>query len=190
MRETYKKAILKRRTARPGVVQQRPASLARSMKYFLIITLARPLHMLFTEPIVGFFSLYSAFTSAVLFGFLTAFPFVFKEIYDFDTSQSGLVFLAVGLGVLVAGMTNLAFGRMYQKRSRLAGSTHALPEHRLHSAMVGSVAIPVGLFWFAWTARDSVHWSCPVLATIPFAWGNLSIFVSAIRIFWSDPMLG
>jgi hypothetical protein len=37
----------------------------------------------------------------------------------------------------------------------------------------------VGLFWFAWTARHDVHWISPVLAAIPFAWGNLCIFISA-----------
>jgi hypothetical protein len=33
--------------------------------------------------------------------------------------------------------------------------------------------------WFAWTAKREVSWASPVVAAIPFAWGNLSIFVSA-----------
>jgi hypothetical protein len=33
--------------------------------------------------------------------------------------------------------------------------------------------------WFAWTARRSIHWASPVLAAVPFAWGNLCIFLSA-----------
>ena len=35
------------------------------------------------------------------------------------------------------------------------------------------------LFIFAWTARDHVHWIWPTLAGIPFAWGNLCLFLSA-----------
>ena len=35
------------------------------------------------------------------------------------------------------------------------------------------------LFWFAWTARSSIHWISPVLSGIPFAWGNLAIFISS-----------
>ena len=35
------------------------------------------------------------------------------------------------------------------------------------------------LFWFAWTARPDVHWISPVLAGIPFAMGNLCVFIGA-----------
>jgi hypothetical protein len=41
------------------------------------------------------------------------------------------------------------------------------------------MSVAIGLFWFAWTARHDVHWISPVLAAIPFAWGNLCIFISA-----------
>lgn len=44
--------------------------------------------------------------------------------------------------------------------------------------MIGSLGLPIGLFWFAWTAKREVHWISPVLAAVPFAWGNLCIFVS------------
>jgi hypothetical protein len=43
--------------------------------------------------------------------------------------------------------------------------------------MFGSFGITIGLFWFAWVSRASVHWMVPIIAAIPFAWGNLSIFV-------------
>lgn len=33
------------------------------------------------------------------------------------------------------------------------------------------------LFWFAWTSRPGIHWIVPTLAGIPFAWGNLCIFI-------------
>ena len=54
------------------------------------------------------------------------------------------------------------------------------PEERLQSAMVGAFLLPVGLFWFAWSARSDVHWISPVLATIPFGMGNLMVFCSVV----------
>jgi hypothetical protein len=39
------------------------------------------------------------------------------------------------------------------------------------------------LFWFAWSARPSTHWISPVLAGVPFAWGNVCIFISAALYF-------
>jgi len=83
--------------------------------------------------------------------------------------------------VLIAGVTSIFIDRyLYQAAHRRAlekGRSHARPEHRLYSAMVGSLGIPVGLFWFAWCADKGVHWSVLCVATVPFAWGNLCLFV-------------
>jgi hypothetical protein len=35
------------------------------------------------------------------------------------------------------------------------------------------------LIWFAFTAKPSIHWIVPVLAGIPFAFGNVTVFISA-----------
>ncbi|TKA63383.1 hypothetical protein B0A55_12183 [Friedmanniomyces simplex] len=139
--------------------------------------------MLATEPIVLFLSLYNAFTFSVLFAFFAAYPYTFESVYGFDTWQYGLTFLGIGLGVLLAVLTNVLVDRLvYTKKTAQAlieGRHMAAPEHRLYCAMLGSVGIPIGLFWFAWTARRDVHWISPVLAGIPFAWGNLCVFISA-----------
>jgi len=46
--------------------------------------------------------------------------------------------------------------------------------------MIGAPLIPIGLFWFAWSARPSAHWISPILAGIPFAWGNTATFLTAV----------
>lgn len=75
---------------------------------------------------------------------------------------------------------------LYQVQHRkavAAGNMHAQPEHRLYNAMVGSLGITIGLFWFAWTANAGVHWAIPVVGAVPFAWGNLCLFVSSMSMF-------
>ena len=65
MHETYKKVILKKRANRLGIAPPVSAvQLSRwaYVKLLLTVTLIRPVHMLAAEPIVLFFSLYSAFT--------------------------------------------------------------------------------------------------------------------------------
>lgn len=154
--------------------------------------------MLCTEPIVLFFSMYNAFAFSVLFAFFAAYPFTFEGVYGFSTSQSGLAFLGIGLGVVLAVVTAIVIDRtVYQKKHRLvlkSGKTMVPPEHRLYTAMIGSFGLPIGyvslliklfierltgirLFWFAWSARSDVHWISPILAGVPFAWGNLCVFV-------------
>jgi hypothetical protein len=138
--------------------------------------------MLLSEPLVGFTSLYTAFTFAVLFAFFAAFPHVFGGVYNFEVYQTGLTFLAVGVGVILGVVTSVLVDRLvYVPKYRKAlseGKRQADPEHRLYGAMIGSLGIPIGLFWLGWTARKDVHWIVPVMGSVPFAWGNLSVFVS------------
>jgi hypothetical protein len=139
--------------------------------------------MLLSEPLVGFTSLYTAFTFAVLFAFFAAFPHVFGRVYNFEPYQIGLTFIAVGVGVILGVVTSVLIDRLVyvQKHRKVIseGKRQAEPEHRLYGAMVGSLGIPIGLFWLGWAARKDVHWIVPVLGSVPFAWGNLSVFVSS-----------
>jgi hypothetical protein len=45
--------------------------------------------------------------------------------------------------------------------------------------MIGSVALPVGIFWFAWTAApNSIPWIVSILAGVPFGFGVGLVFLS------------
>lgn len=186
MKETYKKIILQKRAKRLGIpppAKVGPTGLA-AVKFVITVTLFRPVRMIFTEPIVFFFSLYTGFNFSVLFGFFDAFPIVFEGVYHFDRGFSGLTFLGIGFGCCIGVATAIIINRLrYHKeyvRSHKEGRSGVVaPEHRLYAAMMGSFGIPVGLFWFAWTSRADVHWISPVLATVPFAWGNICVFTSA-----------
>jgi cytochrome bd-type quinol oxidase subunit 2 len=117
----------------------------------LTVTLLRPIHMLVTEPIVAFLSVYVGFNFSVLFAFFAAFPYVFRSVYHFSTEISGLVFLSIGVGCLLAVPTVLLCDRwLYQprvKESKMAGGDGTVaPEYRLYPAMMGSFGLPVGLF--------------------------------------------
>ncbi|WPH01414.1 Hypothetical protein R9X50_00425900 [Acrodontium crateriforme] len=183
--ETYKKIILKKRAKRFNIPPPASPSLTafQFVKLLLTITIFRPLKMLFTEPIVTLLTLYNSFTFSVLFAFFAAYPFVFMGEYHFNTWQYGLAFLAIALGVVLAALTGVLVDRfVYQPmhvRALKDGKIMVAPEHRLYSAMAGAFGVTIGLFWFAWTARREVHWIVPILAGIPFAWGNLCIFTSA-----------
>lgn len=152
-KETYKKIILTRRARRLNISlppSPFPTALAK-IKLMLTVTLLRPLHMLATEPIVAFLSIYVAFNFSVLFAFFAAFPYVFRSVYHFSTETSGLVFLSLGVGCLLAVPTVLLCDRyLYQPRVRISkqqgGNGVVAPEYRLYPAMVGSFGLPVGLF--------------------------------------------
>lgn len=185
--ETYKKIILQKRAKKLGLPpppNPLPPGLAR-IKFILFVTLLRPVRMLVTEPIVGYFSMYTAFNFSVLFGFFDAFPLVFQGIYGFNTGESGLSFLGIGLGcVLATGVFIFVDHITYKKKTRAARArgdmAHLEPEQRLYAAMIGSTLLPISLFWFAWTSRKDIHWMVPLIATVPFGMGNLLVFCSCV----------
>lgn len=187
MSETYKKTILERdmKKENPSSRIKIPTLSWSAIHKWASESLVRPMQLLFTEPIVLFLSLYIGFDFAVLYAFFASIPLVFQETYNFNSHQNGLVFIALGIGALLATLTNVLCDRFIYTRkcaeARERGETgHIAPEERLYPALMGSFGVAIGLFWFAWTARPSVHWISPILALIPFNWGNLCIFVSLL----------
>lgn len=183
MKETYAKRLIQRLAKRSGsAVPTENRKTTDALKLLFTVTLFRPLRMLFVEPIVAGFSIYVSFNFAIIFAFFDAFPIVFGEIYHFNTGQIGLTFLGLALGCLLAVFTFLivdrwSYRRIYMKAMETREDIEIPPEHRLYAAMLGSAGLPIGLFWFAWTSRADVSWISPVLATVPFGWGNLLVFV-------------
>lgn len=141
--------------------------------------------MLYTEPITLLLSLYTAYTFGILFAFFAAFPFIFSgPDYGFSTSQTGLTFISIGIGVTLGSITAVILDTIiYQKRHSEAlarGDAHVQPEQRLWAAMIASVGMPVGLFWFAWSAGTGTHWAVPAVGAVWFGWGNMSLFVCTV----------
>jgi len=179
LEETYLKVIVARRKQKEATAEhQAKPPAATLLSGVLFITLLRPMKMLLTEPIVAFLSLFIAFNFAVIFMFFSSVPYVFGLVYRFDREDTGLVFLAVGLGCTLAVPTVIILDRVVYQREWRRSPGKVAPEHRLWAAMLGAFGIPVGLFWFAWSSKASVHWIVPVLGMVPFAWGNLCIFIS------------
>ncbi|KAK5081633.1 hypothetical protein LTR05_007766 [Lithohypha guttulata] len=210
-KETYKKIILAQRAKRLDLPP--PPNPMASMKpfqklYFVItLTLSRPILMLFTEPIVAFLAVYTAFNFGVLFCFFAAFPLVFQsllpqiQIYHFTIGEAGLVFLAIGIGCAIATVLFILTDRLYyQPRARKEIEVNGKdprslllpPEKRVISAAIGSFLLPISLFWFAWTAKANVHWIVPVLATVFFGAGNMLVFFTAVMYTLDSygPMMG
>ena len=149
----------------------------KSIAKILKRALLRPWVLFCHEPIVLFTSLYIAVVYGTLYLFFAAFPIVYEVERGWSTGISGLAFLGTAVGmcfsiIYVAGYENKRYARVAVKNK---GS--APPEARLPAAIVGSVLIPVGLFWFAWTNGPDVHWISSIIASGFFAAGMVLVFV-------------
>lgn len=190
-KESFPAAIKRRIAKKSG--QPLPKSTHSTLaltKIFLTIGLFRPIRMLLVDPYILMRSLYVAVNFGVLFSFFAAVPYTFIGIYHFTLEQSGLVFVSVIIGCVLGLMTTMICDkRFYQSQIPNYPPQKVPPEFRLYSAVIGSIGPPIGLFWYAWTARSSVSWASPAAAIIPFAWGNLITFI-AISSYSTDVYKG
>jgi hypothetical protein len=138
--------------------------------------------MILTEPIVALICLYVACEFATLFSFFAAFPLVFQGIYGFGIEASGLVFLAIVAGCLFGAITVLLCDIFFYRRKAASYQEQQVPpELRLYPSLIGSIGLPISLFWFGWTSRADISWASPVVAIALFAWGNICVFVSTAQ---------
>ncbi|KAJ5750924.1 hypothetical protein N7533_007952 [Penicillium manginii] len=189
LRESYKATILQK-CARKGLVEDglgvqvgesvSGTNLLR-LRRFVTSTIARPVHMLATEPLVGFVCLYTGFQFALLYTFVVASPWVFKTVYGFSVSAQSLSFLGLAVGCLVAPFILISMDSVLRNKKIAARrgqeSQGFNPERKLYTALYGSLVLPIALFWFGWSARPDVHWISPIIAQGTALLGSILIYV-------------
>jgi uncharacterized membrane protein len=146
MNETLKAHIL-RTKSRDQEITKTSAVEQLSLKQVLIIATTRPVRMLFTESLVFYLSIYTAFGFAMLFSFFGSYPLVFMEVYHFNMKGTGLAFIGILVGFIFAVITFAIIDKTVYQRAMKASIGRVAPEHRLYAAMIGSIMLPISLFW-------------------------------------------
>ncbi|CEJ80137.1 hypothetical protein VHEMI00342 [[Torrubiella] hemipterigena] len=185
-RETYKKIILRRRALRLGLVDSASqlTSASRVFRYFATTLIQRPLHMLFTEPIVTLVSLYCGFLYGLLYTFVVSVPWIFSNYYGFTGTGTSLAYLGMIGGTIIASIPLVAIDmKFYQPRlarwQAQNGDEVALPcESRLIGALVGSIMLPLSLFAVGWTAQYQVNPVVPIFCQGLVMLSSLLIYAS------------
>lgn len=185
--ETYAPVLLRRRAEKlsklTGKVYRSKIEIDQgkvSLKESFKISLSRPWVLLFREPIVFLLSLYMAIIYGTLYMMFAAFPIVYQESRGWNQGVSGLAFLGIMVGMMIAVIYSLWDNKRYITTSE-AHNGFAPPEARLPPCLIASVAIPIGLFWFAWTNYPSIHFMASIAAGVPFGFGMVLCFLSIMN---------
>lgn len=112
--------------------------------------MVRPWALLFTEPIVLLISIYMAILYGTLYMLFGAFPIVFQQGRGWSAGIGGLAFIGVAVGMIIGVIYSIIDNKRYVRVEEEHGG-EAPPEARLPPAMAGAIALPIGMFWFAWT---------------------------------------
>ena len=145
------------------------------------VYLTRPLLMLFTEPILFLVTVYISFIYGILYLFFEAFPVSFQEQRGWNDGVGALPFLSIMIGVILGSAvlvvsTKTRFARKYRENGN-----RIVPEERLPPMILGAVALPIGLFWFAWTSNPHIIWVPQVIGSVLAGMGILIGFWQGIN---------
>lgn len=148
-----------------------------SIKEIAQKTVARPIKMLFTEPILLLLTIYNSFVYGILYLLLEAYPIVFIKGYHFYANGE-LPYIALIIGMVVNAAFNIYMERDYVKRVEANGGK-PVPEARLFPMMVSGIVFPIGILWFCWTGNypDKVHFMVPTVAGSFIGFGLMGIFL-------------
>lgn len=182
--ETYAPVLLRKRAdkltkltgrvhvSRPDTLQPRQSMTARFK-----VALSRPWVLLFREPIVLSTTLYMAVVYGTMYMMFPAFPIVFQQGRGWSLGVGGLAFTGIAVGMTLA-VAYAAFDNRRYSRLVMEYDGNVPPEARLPPAIIGSVLLPIGLFWFAWTNGPETHFIVPIIGSGVFAAGLVLVFLS------------
>ena len=180
LRETYAPIILAQRKKEYEKEENAPNKYSyegedpRPMSKRILRSFQRPLRIL-AQPIVLTMSTYQAIIFATTYSIYTNMQPIYQGEYGFNTEQVGLLYLGPGVGFLTAVWFLVPRIDTVWKKLKARNDGKARPEFRLPLANIGSVFIPIALFWFAWSVQLHTPWPVSILSTFFYGIGQVMI---------------
>ena len=119
----------------------------------LVDAVIKPFEIMFKDPAVMFTNLYTALTYGIYYSFFEVFALVYGPIYGFNLGETGVVFVCIVVGCVLAMIIYFSYLHFVLIPDVLKNGLRA-QEWRLRPALLAIFGLPVGLFLFGE--------SCPV----------------------------
>ncbi|KAJ6031941.1 hypothetical protein N7540_002673 [Penicillium herquei] len=148
-------------------------------------TIAWSFQMLFSESILAVTCLYLSFVYSIFYLYLQAYPVIFKgasSVYKLDSKTTGLAFLPIGIGALIAGGIFFIWDFYLTRATKLGRQWTRRDEmRRLPLACIGGPLLVIALFWLGWTCKQDIHWLVPACSGLLFGMGFVLVFIAMLN---------
>jgi len=150
----------------------------RKFSKVLRTALSRPFVLIATQPIVQALAVYIAYVYGIMYLVLATFPRLFTspQYYNESIGISGLNYISLGLGFFLGAQIGARLNDAFYRRLKAKNGGVGRSEFRVPLMFPGSALIPIGLFWYGWTAETHQHWILPNIGACIFAAGNIMVF--------------
>ncbi|KAG9221707.1 hypothetical protein CCMSSC00406_0005620 [Pleurotus cornucopiae] len=183
LKETYAPVIrlrLAKHSADPEAAAKRHPALMHAHGnnwHVLWVNVTRPVILLTRSFICFILSLYMAFMYGIYYLMFATFASFFSSTYGFRPGVGGLAYLGLGIGFFIATLFGAKFAdQVYHKLSEKNGGK-GKPEMRIPALFFGSFFVPIGLFWYGWSAEAKIHWIMPIIGSGIFGFGMMTTFL-------------
>ncbi|KZV69849.1 multidrug resistance protein 4 [Peniophora sp. CONT] len=139
--------------------------------------LERPFILLTRSLICFALSLYMALVYGIYYLMFATFPELFASVYGFSSGSTGLTYLGLGLGFILATALGGHYGNVVYLHLVEKNGGVSKPEYRLPALIFGSLFAPIGLFWYGWSAQAGIHWIMPIIGCGIFGFGLMAVFL-------------
>ncbi|KAF8637929.1 hypothetical protein AX17_002550 [Amanita inopinata Kibby_2008] len=139
--------------------------------------LVRPMILLSRSFICFILSLYVAFMYGIFYLMFSTFPEIFSSTYGFKAGVGGLAYLGLGIGFFTATLFGAKTADQIYKYLADKNGGKGKPEMRIPALFFGSFFVPIGLFWYGWSAQAKLHWMMPIIGTGFFGFGMMCTFL-------------
>lgn len=150
----------------------------------VVDALIKPMEITIKDPAVLFVQIYTAIIYGIYYSFFEVFPLVYPVDYGMNLGQIGLVFLCIMVSCII-GIGGYWAYLYFWMNPRIARLGWPVQESRLLPALPISFGPTIGLFLFAWTARESIHWIVPTIGITIY---GATVFVIMQCIFVYIPL--
>ncbi|KAG1741327.1 major facilitator superfamily domain-containing protein [Suillus lakei] len=144
---------------------------------YLWINLKRPIILLTRSFICFILSLYMALIYGVYYLMFATFPNLFSDVYHFSIGIGGLTYIGIGFGFIVAAVVGVKLSDKIYIHLAAKNGGKGKPEMRVPALIFGSLFVPVGLFWYGWSAQAKAHFMMPIIGTAIFGFGLMTTFL-------------
>ena len=133
----------------------------------------RPFKLLATQPIILVLALYMAYLYGLMYLMLSTFPLLWVDRYGMSTGIGSLNFISMGLGFFLGAQVTAPLNDMIYRRLKARNNDTGKPEFRVPSMVPASFLVPIGLFWYGWSAQARLHWIMPNIGACIFCAGTI-----------------
>ncbi|KID95027.1 MFS transporter, DHA1 family, multidrug resistance protein, partial [Metarhizium majus ARSEF 297] len=199
-RETYTRSLDEKRVGVPGVeaVDDAESDVGlETSSSCLLDAVLRPARLLLDSGVLVCLSLFGSVVFALFYVVSVTLPGVLEGVYGLSEAETGLAFLANGVGSFIGIMLSKMYLDKTYIKLREANNGIGLPEYRLPVTIIGAVLLPLAVALYGWCAANQLPLMLlllsvalmrlfPMLAFVPL----MTYIVDAFGLYSASAMSG